>query len=254
MEGPILSAEQFEKLLAKITKDPAPAATPTGLGAIVSPKSTGLGCGGDGGFLSREIAKYLALGSPRLALAVALGVRLAPYLISVRAQFEDTDTTDIPSEGSDVKIVQDTMVDAMVVRLTNQSEIANSSVLQTLSDFFFNFQSGIEANLDVQGAPRYTVAPHFTPLSTMADVVVGGSHWPGGWVLTYQQQLLMAFHASVSLPFAPIDVACTFRAWVPTGEMFVEMTNREAMQKLEDDCGIVLTDAYKQRITNSMGR
>jgi hypothetical protein len=174
----------------------------------------------------------LAAGSPRLALAKAWGIPLAPYLINVRAPFANTDTTDIPDVGSDVKIVQDTLIDAMVVRIQNEGSTANQNQFQTLSDFFYNFQSGIEAKLDVMGAPRYSVAPKFTPLSTLADVVCGGSHWPGGWILTYQQQFFMSFHVDVTLPVAPMEVICTFRGWVPTNDMFVDMKNRDAISEL----------------------
>ena len=74
--------------------------------------------------------------------------------------------------GSDVKIVQDTLIDGFVARIQNEGASANESVFQTQSDYFFNFQSGVEVKLDVVGAPRYSVAPTFTPLSTIADMTV----------------------------------------------------------------------------------
>jgi hypothetical protein len=203
-----------------------------------------MGCGdGSLGPLEAGVWAMLAAGSPRLALAKALGVPLAPYLINVRAEFPDVDTADVPDVGSDVKIVQDTLIDALVVRLQNDNTPEN--VFQPQSDFYFGFQSGIEATLDVMGAPRYGVAPKFTPLSTLADMVNGNSHWPGGWVLTYQQQLFMSFHSRVTLPAAPYEVICTFRGWCPINEMFVSMSNREALDRLAE-CGIVCGDAYRQ--------
>jgi hypothetical protein len=216
-----------------------------GLGA---PGETGAGAVNDLGPLDAGVYAMLQAGSPRLALAKALGVPLAPYIINVRAIFPDTTTANIPDVGADVKIVQDTLIDALVCRVENQSETANQNQFQTLSDYFFNFQSGIEAMLDVLGAPRYSVAPKYTPLSNLCDVVNGNSHWPGGWILTYQQQLQMQFNARVLLPFAPLEVICTFRAWVPTNEMFVSMTNREAVDMLQTECGITLTDAYVKRL------
>jgi hypothetical protein len=224
-EALAFTPEQFEKLLATVRGPSAPATA--GVGAPPNVSSAGLGC--PGGPLDAGVYAMLAAGSPRLALAKAWGVPLAPYLINVRAQFADTDTTDVPDVGSDVKIVQDTLIDAMVVRITNQGSSANENVFQTLSDFFFNFQNGLDVKLDVMGAPRYSVAPKFTPISTIADVVNGQSHWPGGWILTYQQQLFMSFHANVTLPDAPLDVCCTFRGWVPTNDMFFDMSNRAAL-------------------------
>jgi hypothetical protein len=238
--GAWLSQEQLDRLLgAKL-----------GLGAPPQPKKFfGLGCCDENlGPLSAGIYAMLAAGSPRLALAKARGVPLAPYLINVRAIFPDTSTSVIPDVGSDVKIVQDTLIDAMVVRVQNESDTVNSNVFQTLSDFFYGFQSGIEAKLSVQGAPRYDVAPKYTPLSTLADVVNGGSHWPGGWVLTYQQQLFMDFNAKVLLPFAPMEVICTFRGWTPVTQSFVTMTTREALNSLQNDFNIQLDDAYVKMV------
>jgi hypothetical protein len=218
------TTEQFDALLKKLAPgaDKAP-----GVGA---PRSSGLGC--SGGPLDAGVYAMLAAGSPRLALAKAWGIPLAPYLINVIATFANTATTDVLDVGSDVKIVQDTLVDALVVRIQNMGTTANQNQFQTLSDFFFNFQSSIQAKLDVQGAPRYSVAPKFTPLSTIADVINGQSHWPGGWILTYQQQLFMSFHADVQLPDAPMKVACTYRGWVPVNEMFTDMKNADAISYL----------------------
>lgn len=217
--------------------------------ALGKPGGPGLGVPSDT-IVYADVYEFLCAGSPRLALARALGVPFAPYLINVRADFPSTSQVDIPSTGSDVKVVQDTLVDALLVRITNQSAIANLSVFQAQSDWFFNFQSGLEATLDVQGAPRYAVAPRFTPLSTLCDAVNGSGRWPTHrkWILTYQQQLFMAFHASVNLPFAPLDVTCTYRCWVPVGEAFVGMTNREALDLLARKVDIVVSDAYRDRL------
>lgn len=213
----------------------------------------GLGAGVDPTGIATEVWQYLAAGSPRLALARAIGVRFAPYMINVKADFDSTDTTLIPATGSDVRISQDTIVDCMVLEVLNESNTANLSVFQPQSDYFYTFQSGLEATLDVQGAPRYSVADRFTPLKTLCDLVSGTSHWPAGWILTYQQQLFMAFNARVTLPFAPIEVTVTFRTRIPTGELFVEMSNNEALQMLADQCGIVVSDAYRQRVLTYTG-
>lgn len=216
-------------------------------------RPTGLGLP-ESSIVYADVYEFLCAGSPRLALARALGVPLAPYFVNVRADFASTDVVDIPATGSDVKIVQDTLVDQLILRITNQSAIANLSVFQPQSDWFYNFQSGLEATLDVQGAPRYAVAPKFTPLATIADCINGSGNWPSKrhWILTYQQQLFMAFHATVTLPFAPIDVTCTYRSWVPVGEAFVGMTNREAMDLLASRVDIIVSDSYRDRLLSGV--
>jgi len=222
-----------------------------GVGAPLAAKLKNLGfgcCKDDLGPLSAGIYAMLAAGSPRLALAKARGVPLAPYIINVRAIFPDTSTTVIPSVGSDVKIVQDTLIDSLTIRIQNESDTANQNQFQSLSDFFFGFQSGIEAQLQVQGAPRYSVVDKYCPLSTLGDVINGQSHWPGGWVLTYQQQLFMDFNAKVLLPYAPIEVICTFRGWVPVTQSFVTMSTREALDALQNDFNIELSDSYVRTV------
>ena len=234
--------EQFKALLDVVGK-PSSQQKTAGLG---KPQYAGIGCG-DGGMgpMAQGVYDFLAAGSPRLALARCLGVPFHPYIINVRATFADASVANIPSVGSDVIAVQDTLIDAMVVRVTNLNTPGN--VFQPMSDFFFNFQSGIEATLDVQGKPDYPVAPRFTPLSTLADVVNGDSHWPNGWILTYQQQLFMSFKTTLPLPAFPIGVVCTFRGWVPSNDMFVHMKTREAVDQLAS-YGVDCSPDYMSRV------
>ena len=238
-----LTPQQFQELLADIRR---PASS--GLGAPGKPRgfASGLGCAGDGPLASGVYA-MLAAGSPRLALAKARGVPLAPYTINIRATFTDTTTALVLGVGSDVKITQDTLVDHMVIRVENQSTTANQNLFQQQSDFFFGFTSGLEATLQVKGAPRYDVVNTFTPLSNIADVVNGMHHWPGGWVLNYAQQLFADFSAKILLPTSPIEVIMTFACWVPVTATFVTMTTREALDALENEFGIQLTDDYKRQ-------
>jgi hypothetical protein len=58
----------------------------------------------------------------------------------------------------------------------------------------------------------------------------------------------MAFNARITLPEAPVTVKCTFRAWVPTNDMFVNMTTAEAFARLAE-LGIVCNEAYVLRVT-----
>ena len=235
-----LTNEQFQQLLDERGKSPA------GLGALT--RVPGLGCGdGDMGPLAAGVYSMLAAGSPRLALAKARGVPLAPYFLNIRATFTDTSTSLVPGVGTDVKINQDTLVDHMVIRVENQSATANQSQFQQQSDYYFGFTSGIEATLQVKGAPRYDVVNTFTPLSNIADVINGMHHWPGGWVLNYQQQLFADFSAKILLPTAPIEVIMTFACWVPVTQGFVAMSTREALDALQAEFGIALTDRYIQQ-------
>jgi hypothetical protein len=241
-----LAPEQIDEIVARVRGGMGGTAA-EGLGRAAGTMGihpgAGLGCGGYEGPLS-DIYAMLALGSPRLALARALGYRMIPFYINIRATFSNVDTTDVPDVGSDVKIDQDTLVDQMTFLITNKSETANDNTQATLRDFFFNFQSGIEATLDIKGTPRPTLAPKFTPLKNLADVV-NCTGWPRGFVLTYQQQLQAAFRASVTLPSAPMEVTLTFRAFQPDTEAFVGMTNKEAIEGLSQKCGVSCNWPYR---------
>jgi len=240
-----LSGEQYDALLADLRRDldrSQDKRNAAGLG--IAP---GLGCGdGDMGPLSVGVYRMLEAGSPRLALAKAMGLPLAPYMINVRATFPDTATPNIPEVGSDVKITQDTLVTTMLFRISNQSTTANQNVFQVQSDYYYNFQSSLEATLDVGGAPRYGVTGKFMPLVNLADAFNGDSRPGEGWILTYQQQLIMSFNAKVTLPYAPMEVVVTFRALVPVWDELVQMTNREAFVRLRE-LGFNISDAYAAR-------
>jgi hypothetical protein len=203
-------------------------------------QKAGFGCGG-GGYspIRQSVDQLIAMGSPRFALARAMGVIIAPYVMTVKATFDTTEAQVLPSKSFSDKVAQDTIVESMIVRITTDEPAGN--ILQPQSDFFNQYQDGIEATLDVQGAPRYAVAPNFTPLSTLADVVQG--MWPNGWLLTYQQQIIMSFQSRFALPSFPTTVQCTFRCWTPTGEQFELMSTKEAIDRLKE-CGFEFPDCY----------
>lgn len=208
----------------------------------------GFGCPGDGNPQLDAVYAMLAAGNPRLALARARGVPFAPFYINIRATFPDTTTSVVPSVGSDVKISQDTLVNEMIVRIFNRSTTANQNQFQAQNDWYFNWQSGIEATFDIQGAPRPTIADRFTPLANLLDAFNGNSKRAGhGWILTYQQQLFMSFNATVTLPYAPLEVVCTFACETPVSQAFTRMDNRTAMDALRSEFGIEIAEAYEQQ-------
>jgi hypothetical protein len=223
-----------------------------GLGAapLDLQKSKGLGapydCQSDA-FITMDVYQMLRLGSPRLALAKAWGVPFAPYYVNCRATFPTVATTYIPAVSNDQKIVQDTYVNAITGVLTNLSSTANQSSLQTLTDYFYNQQNGMNVTLDVQGAPRYSIAPSPTPVGTLADMLGSGSQPGNGWILTYQQQLVMNFQANIPLPTAPYELCMTFQGWVPRNDMFIDMRNRDAVAQLRAE-GYFVPDSYLDNV------
>lgn len=211
-------------------------------------RRAGFGCPGDGNPQLAAVYAMLAAGSPRLALARARGVPFAPFFINIRATFPDTSVSSVPDVGSDVKISQDTLVNEMIVRVFNRSVTANQNQFQAQSDWYFNWQSGIEATMDIQGAPRPTIADTFIPLANLFDAFNGSAKRAGhGFILTYQQQFFMSFQATVTLPVAPMEVVVTFPCETPVSQAFTRMTNREAIDALRSEFAVEIADAYEQQ-------
>lgn len=181
--------------------------------------------------------RRLALYSPQIALCMARGDQLVPFVASCKATFADSTVSNIPNvslEGGQSPIVQASVIDHVDYQINQQNAFAGQT-LKPLADFFFGLQSGISATLDVLGAPRYTVAPFFTPIRTLAAFLKRA--WPSGWFLNYQQGIKMSFNADIPLPSTPVTVAFTFCMWTPAGETYVRMQDETAFAGLRK-CGV----------------
>jgi hypothetical protein len=196
-------------------------------------KRVGLGQVSSGGSTLLSVPPAdLAASSPQLALARALGVPFAPYILNIQNTFQSTSplTLNPVSFQNPGSITQPSIVDRMMFEI-DQPTAFDGQVLKSVQDFFFGLQSGIAATLDVTGAPRYTVAPFFTPLRTLCAMVNEG--WPAGWVLNHTQNLVMQFQATQgALLTPPTIVTVSFRLWQPFSNEFVQMTDGEARSQL----------------------
>lgn len=203
-------------------------------------EKTGLGCSPNSP-LCAEVYDFLRLGSPRLALAKAQGVPFAPFFVSVFGTFDSDEQDNVLNQGSDIPITQDTFVDGIIVRVG--PDLTPVSVFDPQSRFFDQYMNGIRATLEVQGTPRYAVAPKPIPLSVLGDIF--NSKWPRGWLLTYQQQIFMSFFLGFPLKEFPTTVCFSLRCWLPVGEGFdADMPTREAIRQLREDCGYEIPTCY----------
>jgi hypothetical protein len=193
----------------------------------------GLGCGpGPDGFapagcptgMAAAVWEMLTLGSPRLAYALACGVPLVPYNIKVAGLFPSTNTTLVPDQGQNVKIVQDMIVREIKFQVQNQNTPGG---LDSITNYFFQLESGIEARLKTVGAGGgYNPVPEFQPIATIAGKL------RKGWLLTYTNGLVMDFQASVQLPF-PVKVTFTFESETVYWPRLIDMTSYEALRCLK---------------------
>jgi hypothetical protein len=179
----------------------------------------------------QEVAQY----SPLLALARAWRVPFAPFLLSCRATFSSADVTVLPTvglENGQGRITQISVVDSLLFSLQQPGSFSGN-IFKNQSDNQFKQNSGIQATINVDGAPRYAVAPFFTPLETLEDAIGNAPQFPMGWILTYTQGINMAFQATIPLPSLPTTIIATYRMWQPYGtDEFVSMSNSQAFTEL----------------------
>ena len=169
--------------------------------------------------------------SPQLALALVKRVRFAPFHVNIRTSFVDSTITLNPVSFDGGNISQPSLCDSIEYEI-NAPNAFPGTQLKSLSDYFYGLQSGIQAKLDVQGAPRYTVTQDFTPIRALFHAL--GEAWPHGWVLQYNQIVSMQFQQTIPVPTYPTNVVATFRLWQPAGtDEFVQMTTVEANRQLQ---------------------
>ena len=185
---------------------------------------------------------------PQVAAARALGVEFAPFVQSINGTFTNATDTIGPfplGNNAEGRLSQVSIVDRVVLHI-DAPNLNSGNALQPFIAWFFTRQSGIQATLIVDGAPRYVVAPDFTPIDTLLDMITEA--WPMGWLLGYTQMPKMQFTTSFALPSTPVNVYCTFRMWQPTiTNQTMGMTNRSALGILVSQG--VLTQSEADAIT-----
>jgi hypothetical protein len=173
---------------------------------------------------TEDIRQMLAMGSPRLALAKALGVPMAPYAIRVAATFSTASQAAALDQGQDVKLIQDVIIDDIRYQVDNQN--TGSGDFDYLNDYFFSLQSNFEATLKVTGAPRFDIYPNYTPIAQIRRPTCG-------WVLSNTQGIRMDFQSNVTLPFFPVKITFVFEGRTTHWAKLVEMSSGDALNALQ---------------------
>ena len=218
---------------------PAPATN-----RLNSPKNPHRGMGGWRTAPIEEVAMW----DPVIALARAMGAQFVPFMINIRTAFVDPSinvTNTVSFEGSNERLNMVSVVDEVTYQIDTPN-LNPSNALQAVNAWFYARQSGIQATMIVDGAPRYVVAPFFTPLESLMSSLAEG--WPMGWSLGYTQTVKMQFTATIPIPVLPANITVTLRAWQPSAgnTFFVGMTDpvaRSLLQRLGYNCPIVNQDA-----------
>jgi hypothetical protein len=215
-----------------------------GLTRLQSPKQPKIGMGG---WRTAPI-EQVAMWDPVIALARAMGAQFVPFMLNIRNSFVDPTVTVsnvVSFEGSNERLNMVSVIDEVTYQIDTPN-LNQGGALQAINAWFFARQSGIQATLTVDGAPRYVVAPFFTPLENLMSSLAEG--WPMGWSLGYTQTAKMQFKTTIPIPVMPANITVTFRAWQPSAgnTFFVGMTDpvaRTLLQRLGYNVPIVNQDA-----------
>lgn len=195
-------------------------------------RTIGLGqCAVDNAYeRGRVVFQLLEWGSPTLAYAVAKGYNLAPLKIPIQGTFPDSLTVSIDQATAKDKLVQDVIVDRISWHLDNLNTPV--SVFDAQSNTFFEKNSGIEAQFQIVGAPRYPIANRFTPVTEIAGDTPG-------WILSLTNGMTVQFHARFPLPETPMAATLTLHCRTARWEKILRMDDETAIKRLTElgyDC------------------
>lgn len=174
--------------------------------------------------LAQGVWDMLQLGSPRLAYAIANGFPLVPYEFTVQAIFATQGTT-LADQGNQEKIVWDVLIDDICFQVQNG---ITPSGLDSLTNWFFQYQSGIEARIKIIGAGGgYNPVPDYTPINLVARKI------KRPWLLTCTNAIKMDFQATVTLPFSPVTVSFVFNGTTCYWPLLIDLPDVMAIKGLE---------------------
>jgi hypothetical protein len=205
------------------------------------PPGVGLGDSNSGGMpWDKGMVLYAAQYSPQIALAKALGMAFAPFFLAIQNTFEDSTTLNSNPQTFQgaTQAGQQTGTGGLpsIIERINYEIVSPQafpgSQFKSQYDWFYGQNSGISATMSVLGAPKYVVAPNYIPLTGLLASL--GQMFPRGWVLQYNQSIVMQFQQTVPVPFPPTTVTCTFAMWQPidTRGTLVQLSTTDAFKQL----------------------
>jgi hypothetical protein len=166
-----------------------------------------------GGYTTGQpsVGDFLSMGTCTLALARARGV-LIPWALTTQVDFTSGNTsagaiqTNV-NPSNEQRLGLDAYVSSATYKILN-TQTANIPGSQPINDFFFNYQSGINYQLRINGQPGGNPTPYYTPISSLP------ASYNGGWILHYSEWPQIDMQLSINLPYT-VTVFVTFNLWAP---------------------------------------
>lgn len=174
----------------------------------------------------------LILIAPRLAYGMVIGVRRAPYTIDVPIQFSSSTVNAPPVVQS---FQNNVSLDTIIERVSYNLDQPNTFPGNPFKSLYFNQMkqsgaTGVGIQMDVYGAPRYSVNLTFTDLGNLFDVLA--MTWPNGFPLPKQSNVKLSailLQTPVSVPY---NITVTFMGWQDVDDSLSGLSDDDARERL----------------------
>jgi hypothetical protein len=163
-----------------------------------------------------EFIQEIAAVDPIAAYGIVLGVPRIPIAFNAQGTFNSFALGQLPLNAAlDATIAQRTWIDNIQYDL-QQPNVFSGNIFKTLYDANLRFAPGVSVLVTVHSGPKYLVAPNFTPLNNLVNLLA--SRWPAGWPLFKQQSILVQMQLTQAPPGTggngpPYVVTITFNGW-----------------------------------------
>ena len=218
-----MSARAAVEACVRAASEAKEAGRKLGAGACVADAANG------GGDLRRDngSVEYLIAKSPRLALARALGIDFIPYVFTISANFSVAGQSTLTEQGPNRTISRDVLLYGIDVDIQTPTAYT-ADELKPLSDFFFDYTSGIQVAVNIYGAERRRMA--YAPLRAVNKYCSPDEPW----VISEEQIPTCDFTTTTALPFAGTTVILTFLGKTPAVDTTFRMSSSDAYACLAD--------------------
>jgi hypothetical protein len=170
--------------------------------------------------------EYLIPKSPRLALARALNIDMVPYPFTITCNFSAAGNNQtLTDQGPNRTISRDVLLYGIDVDIQVPTAFTGDE-LKPVSDFFFDYTSGIQAAINIYGKDRRRMA--YAPLRAINKYCSPDEPW----VVSEEQIPSMDFTTTTALPFAGTTITVTFIGKTPAVDTVYRMSPSDAYDGL----------------------
>jgi hypothetical protein len=174
----------------------------------------------------------LILTAPRLAYGMIIGVQRAPYTIDIPIQFSSSTVNAPPVVQS---FQNNVSLDTLIERVTYNIDQPNTFPGSPFRSLYFNQMkqsgsTGIGIQMDVYGAPRYSVNLTYTDLGNLFDVLA--ITWPNGLPLVKQSNVKLSAILLQTPISVPVNVVVTFTGWQNVDDSLAGISDDDARERL----------------------